>query len=165
MQSDGSPFGRSRRRSMRKSAFWDASAVVPLCVTEAPTSAATSHLNHFTPVVWWGTLVEVYGAICRLHREAAITEKGKIEAVARLEALNRTWREVPAGDQLRELATGLLDAHSLKAADSLQLAASLIWCEERPANRKFISSDQRLLRAARSVGFAVLDISGASSLP
>jgi predicted nucleic acid-binding protein len=165
MQSDGCPFGRSRRRSMKISAFWDASALVPLCVTEGPTSAATSHLNHFTPVVWWGTLVEVYGAICRLHREGTIADHGKSEALARLQTLNRTWREIPAGDQLRELATGLLDAHSLKAADSLQLAASLIWCEERPAKRNFISSDQRLLRAARSVGFAVLDISGGSSLP
>jgi uncharacterized protein len=150
---------------MKISAFWDASALVPLCVTEAPTSAATSHLNHFVPVVWWGTLVEVYGAICRLHREGTITDEGKSEAVARLETLNRIWREIPAGDQLRELATGLLEAHSLKAADSLQLAAALVWCEERPAKRNFISSDQRLLRAARSVGFAVLDISGASSPP
>jgi hypothetical protein len=38
--------------------------------------------------------------------------------------LNRGWREILPGDQVRDLATQLLDKHSLRAADSLQLAAS-----------------------------------------
>jgi hypothetical protein len=46
--------------------------------------------------------------------------------VARLGLLNRGWREILPDDQVRDLAAQLLGTHSLRAADSLQLAASLI---------------------------------------
>ena len=45
-------------------------------------------------------------------------------AVAHLRLLNSGWREILPDDQVHDLATQLLDAHSLRAADSLQLAAS-----------------------------------------
>jgi predicted nucleic acid-binding protein len=150
---------------MNGPAFWDASALVPLCVIEAASPSAASHIKNFAPVVWWGTLIEVHGAICRLHRDKVITDSGKQESIARLEALSEAWREIPAGDRLRELAIELLGVHSLKAADGLQLAASLIWCEERPARRNFVCSDRALQRAARSVGFFVLELNGTPSRP
>jgi predicted nucleic acid-binding protein len=147
----------------RATAFWDASALVPLCVHETATSAAASLLNKLAPVVWWGSPIEIQSAICRLHRERTLTDAGKQAAVARLEMLSRTWREISAGDKLRELALDLLNHHPLKAADSFQLAASLIWCDQRPARRTFVCADQRLSRAARSVGFTVLELFGRSS--
>jgi len=147
----------------KATAFWDASALVPLCVQEAATPSAESHLRKFAPVVWWGSPVEIQSAICRLHREKEITDSGKKGAIARLEMLGRGWREILPGDQLREMAVQLLDEYSLRAADSLQLAASLIWCEQRPAKRNFICADQRLSRAARSIGFVVLEFSGPAS--
>jgi len=144
----------------RATAFWDASALAPLCVPESATPAAALHIKKFAPVVWWGSPIEIQSAVCRLHRERALTDAGKQAAVARLEILSRTWREILAGDKLRELTMDLLNHHPLKAADSFQLAASLIWCDERPARRTFICADQRLSRAARSVGFAVLELIG-----
>jgi len=147
----------------RATAFWDASALVPLCVPETAASTAALHLKNLTPVVWWGSPIEIQSAICRLHRERTLTDAGKQAAVARLGMLSRTWREITAGDMLRELALDLLDRHPLKAADSFQLAASLIWCDQRPARRIFVCADQGLSRAARSIGFAVLDLFGASS--
>jgi len=144
----------------KATAFWDASALVPLCVPERATGAAASHLKNLAPVVWWGSPVEIQSAICRLHRERTLTDAGMQAAVARLEMLSGTWREISAGDKLRELALGLLTHYPLKAADSFQLAASLIWCEERPAKRNFVCADQRLSRAARSIGFAVLELFG-----
>ena len=147
----------------RATAFWDASALVPLCVPETATSAAALHLKKLAPVVWWGSPIEIQSAICRLHREKTLKDAGKQVAVARLEMLSRTWREISAGDKLRELALDLLNRHPLKAADSFQLAASLIWCDERPARRNFVCADQRLSRAARSVGFTVLELFGAAS--
>jgi len=146
----------------RATAFWDASALVPLCVPEAATLAAVLNLKNLAPVVWWGSPIEIQSAICRLHRERTLTDAGKQAAVARLEMLNRTWREISAGDRLRELALDLLNHHPLKAAGSFQLAASLIWCDERPARRTFVCADQRLSRAARSIGFAVLELFGTS---
>jgi predicted nucleic acid-binding protein len=127
-------------------------------VHETATLTAALRLKNLAPVVWWGSPIEIQSAICRLHRERTLTDAGKQAAVARLEMLSRTWREISAGDKLRELALDLLNHHPLKAADSFQLAASLIWCDERPARRTFVCADQRLSRSARSVGFAVLDL-------
>ena len=143
----------------KTTAFWDASALVPLCVHEATSRHAQSQLRRFAPAVWWGSLVEVHSAICRLHRDNEITDLDKQGAVARLHLLNRAWREILPGDQVRDLAIQLLDKHFLRAADSLQLAASLIWCEQRPSRRRFICADQRLAKAAESAGFSVLELS------
>ena len=145
---------------MRKAtAFWDASALVPLCVHEVASRHAQSYLRRFAPVVWWGSLVEVYSVICRLHRETEISDADKQGAVARLRLLGRAWTDFPPGDEVRDLATQLLDKHPLRAADGLQLAASLVWCGQRPSRRSFICGDQRLAKAAESAGFAVLDLS------
>jgi len=91
-------------------------------------------------------------------QELEITDLDKQGAVARLRLLNRGWREILPNDQVRDLATQLLDGHSLRAADSLQLAASLIWCEQRPPGRSFICGDQRLAKAAESAGFSALEL-------
>jgi predicted nucleic acid-binding protein len=110
-------------------------------------------------VVWWGSLVEVHSAICRLHRNKEITDHDKQGAVARLRLLSRAWREILPDDQLRELAAQLLDKHPLRAADGLQLSASLVWCERRPSRRSFICGDRRLSESAASAGFSVLELS------
>jgi len=109
-------------------------------------------------VVWWGSLVEVHSAICRLHRDKEITDLDKQGAAARLRLLSRGWREILPGDQVRELATQSLDKYSLRAADSLQLAASLIWCEQRASRRRFVCAHHRLAEAAESAGFSVLEL-------
>lgn len=109
-------------------------------------------------MVWWGSLVEVHSAICRLHRDQEIANLEKQGAAARLRLLSRGWREILPGDQLRELAMQCLGQYSLRAADSLQLAASLIWCEQRPSRRTFICGDHRLVEAAKSAGFLVLHL-------
>jgi len=108
--------------------------------------------------------VEVHSAICRLHRDREISDLDKQGAVARLRLLNRGSREILPDDQVRDLATQLLDTHSLRAADSLQLAASLTWCEQRPSRRSFICGDQRLAKAAESAGFSVLELSRVANL-
>jgi len=109
-------------------------------------------------VVWWGSLVEVYSAICRLNRDEEITDLDKQGAATRLHMLSRGWREVLPDDRVRDLATESLDKYALRAADSLQLAASLVWCQERPTNRYFVCGDHRLAEAAVSAGFSVLEL-------
>lgn len=142
----------------KTTAFWDASALVPLCIREAASREAQSHLRKFAPVVWWGSLVEVYSAICRLHREKEITDLDKGGAVARLRMLSLGWREILPSDQIRNLAMDCLDKYSLRAADSLQFAASLTWCDQRPSKRSFVCGDHRLAKAAESAGFSVLGL-------
>lgn len=147
---------------MRKTkAFWDSSALVPLCIHEAGSRQAQLYLRKFDPVVWWGTYVEAHSAICRLHREQIINDANKQGAVARLRLLSRGWREVFPDDQIRNLAAESLNNYVLRAADALQLAASLIWCQERPSRRNFICADSRLAQAANAAGFSVLEIPSA----
>jgi hypothetical protein len=72
--------------------FWDASAVVPLLVTEAATDPVST-LAGADPVmlVWWGTPVECVSAIARLERDAAIDEAAATEALDRLRRLADGW--------------------------------------------------------------------------
>src|SRR5215472_7387400 len=109
----------------KQPAFWDSSALVPLCLHESASRQAHSQLRRFLPVVWWESLVEVHSAIARLHRLGKLSDGEKQKAISRLDLLNRNWREILPGDHVRDLAMRLLDAHDLRAADSLQLAAAL----------------------------------------
>lgn len=142
----------------REIAFWDASALVPLCVQEITSRHAQSHFRKSTPVVWWGTAVEIHSAIARLHRLGRLQVAEKPGALSRLALLSQGWREILPAEPLRDLALRLLDIHELRAADSLQLAAALTWCRQHPAIRKFVSGDQRLSKAATSAGFSVVQL-------
>jgi len=144
----------------KPTAFWDASALVPLCVQEAATGMVRRYLRRFAPVVWWGSPVEVHSAISRLHREAVLAAGERDGALARLTLLEQGWREILPDDGVRSLAGTLLDAYALRAADSLQLAAALVWCGQAPRGRTFICGDQRLSEAARLAGFMVAGLTG-----
>lgn len=139
-------------------AFWDASALVPLCINQGTSHQAHAQYRKFALAVWWGSFVEVHGAVCRLHREQQISDAAKKGGAERLRLLSRAWRELLPDDQVRALAVEVLDKYSLKAADSLQLAAALVWCAERPSKRTFICADQRLAPAASSAGFSVIQL-------
>ncbi|MGQ0568951.1 MAG: type II toxin-antitoxin system VapC family toxin [Armatimonadota bacterium] len=138
-------------------AFWDASAVVPLCVDQ-PAAGVLRRLvrQHSRLVVWWGTPVEVAGALTRLMRQGLMTAQGRGQAQARLAVLRRAWAEVLPTEALRDLAEGMPTQHDVRAADAFQLAAAVVWCRERPRNRPFICYDRRLAVAAERVGFTVI---------
>jgi hypothetical protein len=46
-----------------------------------------------------------------------------------------------------------VDRYDLRAADSLQLAAALEWCEDAPQGRIFLTTDRKLREAALLSGF------------
>jgi predicted nucleic acid-binding protein len=146
----------------KPTAFWDSSALVPLCIHEITSRQAQYHLHRLLPVVWWASLVEVHSAISRLRRGGKLSEVEKRGDLSRLDTLSRGWREILPGDQLRSLAARLLDAYELRAADSLQLAAALTWRQERPSKRNFVCGDEHLGKAADSAGFSVLQLSRAA---
>jgi hypothetical protein len=106
-------------------------------------------------VVWWGTTVEVRSAVSHLHGEGLLTAKGRQQALARLEVLRHEWREMLPSDKVGSLAERLPDAYGLRALDSFQLAAALVWCNEKPKNRLFICDDSKLSAAAQTIGFTV----------
>ena len=107
-------------------------------------------------MVWWATPVEIQSVISRLHRTGDLKDAGRQAALNRLGLLSQGWREVLPSDRLRALAQDLLPQHPLRAADSLQLAAALVWCQQKPKQRSFLSGDERLCVAASFSGFAVV---------
>jgi predicted nucleic acid-binding protein len=140
----------------RSTAFWDFSALIPLCIQEQTSNQTRAMAKQFAPVVWWATAVEIRSAIARLCRSGDLDDAGKQAALGRLLVLKQGWREVLPGDKLRDQAEALLDTYSLRAADGLQLAAAMSWCQQKPARRGFISGDVRLCEAASRAGFTVL---------
>jgi predicted nucleic acid-binding protein len=137
-------------------AFWDTSAVVPLCCQQNLSQSLRKLWRETARiVVWWGTTVEVRSAVSRLHAEGALTAKGRQQALARLEVLRQEWREITPSEKVRHLAEGLPDAYGLRALGSFQLAAALVWCGEQTKNRVFVCADAKLSAAAQTAGFTV----------
>jgi predicted nucleic acid-binding protein len=139
--------------------FWDASAVVPLLVTE-PTTGPLQALAGADPVllVWWGTEVECASALARLEHDGGLDEPTAAVAFDRLRDLARGWHEIEAGDAIREAAVRFLRVHPLRAADAQQLAAAFVAAERRPSALEIVTLDDRLAAAARKEGFVVADV-------
>ena len=137
-------------------AFWDASAIVPLCCSQrARRQGRRLHRELKRMVVWWGTPLEARSAFARLAREEHLTAEERARAVARLAQLRAAWDEILPTEKARLLAEEMPDAHGLRAADAAQLAAALVWCRERPKQRVLVCFDARLRTAAAAVGFSV----------
>jgi predicted nucleic acid-binding protein len=137
--------------------FWDASAIVPLCVPAENSGQSRRLLRQHAPVVWWSTSIEVTSALARLKRERVLSEEQHRSASQRLAVLSKSWREIQPTNRLRNIAENRLDRYDLRAADALQLAAALVWCSERPKNRDFLCRDIRLREAARQEGFSIVE--------
>ena len=77
-------------------------------------------------------------------------------AIERIRTVVEHADTVSPSDELRRRAARLLAVHPLRAADALQLAAALLWCEEQPHAEGFVSLDVKLRDAALKEGFTVL---------
>jgi len=137
--------------------FWDSSAIAPLVVLEAASTRIVAYATEPNPMyVWWSTRIEVIAALTR--RERADKRRGADWSACfdSLHELAEDWREVLPTDPVRRTAERLLRRHELRAADSLQLAAALIACDDSPAGHEFACLDERLRRAAATEGFRLL---------
>lgn len=140
-----------------RQAFWDASAIVPLCLHEDTSTRARQILRkHPQQIVWWGTLAEARSAFARGHRKGALSLEDKDRAIRHLQKLSNSWRPIDPSQKLLDLAVQLLDDYPLRTGDALQLAAALDWCDENPHRRIFVCFDDRLAAAAKVVGFTVI---------
>ncbi len=138
-------------------AFWDASAIVPLCCLQPQTKAARQARRLFPQlVIWWATSVECSSALRRLERAQELTAREAQQAFQELDRLRLRCTEVAPLEEVRSLAERLLGVHPLRASDSLQLAAALTWCNRLPRGKAFVSSDEKLLEAAEKEGFNVV---------
>lgn len=137
--------------------FWDASALIPLCVT-GPNSEVTLTLlsGDRDLAVWWGTPVECASAFARRRREALVSAEEEAQANAAADRLVLGGLVIFAGAQVLDRALRLVRTHPLRAADALQLAAAIVWAHDAPAGHQFVTLDLRLREAALREGFTVL---------
>ena len=140
--------------------FWDSSALVSMLLDEPRSRMLVDAFDADpTPVIWWATPVECHMAVVRAVREKRVTREEATEAAERLREARAQMRELIPAEVVRTRAMRLLSTHALPSADSLQLAAALVWCEEEPSADTFVCLDQRLREAARLEGFALLPVS------
>jgi hypothetical protein len=59
--------------------------------------------------------------------------------------------------RVRDIAEALPSTNSVRAGDALQLAAALVWTNEKPRNKPLVCFDKILVAAARAQGFAVYE--------
>jgi uncharacterized protein len=136
--------------------FWDSSALVPVLIVDRQSeSMAQLFAGDDEPVIWWATPVECQSAVRRRHRESRWSAAELALATDRLRLLVQHVDTVAPSDELRRRAGRLLASHPLRAADALQLAAALIWCEEQPHGEGFVTLEARLAEAAANEGFTV----------
>ncbi len=137
--------------------FWDASAIVPLVVSE-PRSAWARELASSDPglIVWWATRTECVSALARRRREGVLTAAGEKSARRILSSLAAEWSEVLPGDGVRDRAERLLTTHDLRTADAFQLAAALLWSGGNTGGHEVVCLDALLREAVLREGFRLL---------
>jgi predicted nucleic acid-binding protein len=124
--------------------FWDTSAVVPLLLEEKASAVCRRELRSDPAMAVWAlTRTEVVSAVRRRERAGEMTAAQVAEVFRRLDARAARWTVVEA-------------VHPLRAADALQLGASLALFEDRPRGRVFLTGDEGLADAARREGFTVI---------
>lgn len=137
--------------------FWDSSALVPLLVPESQSAVLAALVtDDKETTIWWGTPLECHSALHRRHREHPLAPAAMAGAIERIRTIVDHADTVSPSDELRRRAARLLALHPLRAADALQLAAALLWCEEQPHAEGFVSLDMKLREAALKEGFTVL---------
>jgi predicted nucleic acid-binding protein len=92
----------------------------------------------------------------RQIRDGSLRIEDERQARQVLQQLADVWSEVQPSELLHRTAERLLAVHALRAADALQLAAALHWCQREPLNRHLVSFDSRLRDAAYKEGFTIL---------
>ena len=149
---------RTGKPVTRLSAFWDASALVPLCVRQSITPRAIARYKSYDAIVWWATPVEIASALARLVRMKQLASGDWTKARKLAKDLADSWSLIQPSNVLRSKAVQLVERYDLRAADSLQLAAALGWCEDAPQGRVFLTADQKLREAALLSGFDAKEI-------
>jgi predicted nucleic acid-binding protein len=136
--------------------FWDSSAILPLLMDERTSlKVASVYEEDARQIVWCLTEVEAASALARREREGRDAED-VARARSMFRVLTERWEEVTSVQSVRARALRLLGTHPLRAPDALQLAAALVFCDERTESLPFVCLDDRLADAARKERFPVL---------
>jgi predicted nucleic acid-binding protein len=129
---------------------------VPLLIGQPQSRAADEWFEQDDQIALWAlTPSEVTSALWRLVRAGRLAEADAQIAEERLDELLAASHMVVDVDGAQLMARRLLRVHNLRAADALQLGASILWSAGRPTGRTLLTFDDRLAAAARLEGFVV----------
>jgi predicted nucleic acid-binding protein len=137
------------------SAYWDSSALIPLCVSQPQSANAKLLYARYNIIAWWATQVEIMSGLTRLERMGQISHDRFLIGKQLAQRILQRWNSVDSPPSIASLACSLLELYPLRAADALQLAVALEVSEQQPQSYIFITADQRLADAARRIGFSV----------
>jgi len=100
--------------------LWDASAIIPLCVTEK-SSEAMKRLLMADPLlaVWWASPIECCSAFARLQREGILDTVEEGLAKEPLHELMKAGTEIKPGQKVRDCALRLIATHPLRSEPKL----------------------------------------------
>lgn len=141
--------------------FLDSTAFAKLFVQEAGTDAIIQLMESTEDnrkLLSAGTPLEVYAALKRRERAGGISHADSEAArnILRVEAARMVQQ--PLNPAVLEAGRQLLDRHELRSADALQLGAAVVAREMfQGMEIVFISSDPRLLDAAKAEHFETLN--------
>ena len=108
-------------------AFWDTSAILPLCCSQIFTTQSKNRLRKYSKiVVWRGTSVEINSGLARFKRDGHLTDKETIKALHLWQNLLKTSRIVSPVERVLKLANNLPETYGFRALDSFQLAVALV---------------------------------------
>ena len=137
--------------------FWDTSALFPLLTVEEGSSRVVDLLRSDRDIaIWWGAPVELASAAGRLLRMGRVDDAGYARILSKIGPFAQSAEEVQPTEEVRQTALRLIRVHDLRSADSLQLAAALVWARHVPTGIEFVCMDARLGAAAEKEGFSVL---------
>ena len=136
--------------------FWDSSAIIPLIVIEDQSQYCINAFKADNEImVWTMSKIEVFSALCRRFREDSLNEKTFELAKTRMNDLFDIVFEIVALSKVKERALRLLQVHTLRAADAMQLASVLVATQEDTSKLPIMCFDDRLKQAAKREGFIV----------
>ncbi len=136
--------------------FWDSSAIIPLIVLEDKTQYCISAFKADNEIMAWTmSKVEVFSALCRRFREGSLNEETFELAKIRMNDLFDIVFEIVAISKVKERALRLLQVHTLRAADAMQLASLLVATQEDTSKLPIMCFDERLKQAAKREGFII----------
>ena len=95
--------------------FWDASALVPLCVEQLESAAVKALIeDDGGPVVWWGSIIECWSAFARLRRRLCSTRITRTQRAHGFHTLQEAWIEILPSEDVKAHAGRLMRHHQLR---------------------------------------------------
>ena len=141
--------------------FLEATAFIKLFVQEPGTDALIGMMEAAEDnrkLISASTPLEIYAALRRRERAGDIAQEDAASALAVLRLESARMVQQPLNPGVLEAARELLDRSKLRWTDALQLGAALAAREMFQGTEiMFVSASARLLEAAASEGFKVLD--------